>query len=126
MTPVNHRILVVDDNASLLELLSVALTEAGYLVQTATNGEAGLELAQTFNPDLILLDLMLPKINGFNVCEKLRAHRATAITPIVMMTTLAGQFPRLEGIGSGCDEFISKPFELQDLLLRVAKWLHRP
>ena len=120
------KILVVDDDVNMLELLNGSLTDAGYLVQTTESGEAGLELALTFSPDLILLDLMLPKINGFNVCEKLRSHHATAITPIIMMTTLPGRFPRLEGIMSGCDDYISKPFEVRDLLLCIGKWLHRP
>ena len=126
MTNMQPKILVVDVDINMLELLSGSLTGAGYQVQTAASGEAGLEQALTFNPDLILLDLVLPKINGFNVCEKLRAQPATAITPIIMMTTLPGRFPRLEGMVSGCDEYISKPFEVRDLLSCIGKWLHRP
>ena len=119
------RILVVDDDANLLELLSDTLKEAGYQVQTARTGEAGLELAHAFNPDLIVLDLILPKINGFNVCAKLRAHHATAKTPIIMMTTLSGRFPRLEGMVSGCNEYIAKPFEVRELLSCIENLLHR-
>ena len=120
-----RRILLVDDDASLLQLLSEALKEAGYVVQTARSGEAGLEMAQTFNPDVVVLDLVLPKINGFNVCAKLRANQATAKTPIIMMTTLTGRFPRLEGMASGCNEYIAKPFEVKELLSCIENLLHR-
>jgi DNA-binding response OmpR family regulator len=120
-----RRILLVDDDANLLQLLSEALKEAGYVVQTAKTGEAGLELAQSFNPDVIVLDLILPKINGFNVCSKLRSLQATAKTPIIMMTTLSGRFPRLEGMVSGCNEYISKPFEVRELLSCIENLLHR-
>ena len=125
MANMKQRILLVDDDFNLLQLLSEALKEAGYDVQTARTGEAGLELAQTFNPDVIVLDLILPKINGFNVCSKLRSHHATAKTPIIMMTTLSGRFPRLEGMVSGCNEYIAKPFEVRELLSCIENLLHR-
>jgi len=119
------RILIVDDDVDLLELLRGALENAGYFVRTETTGEAALELAGTFHPELILLDVMLPQTNGFSVCEQLRSLPASANTPIMLMTALSGDFPRLEGIESGCNAYLSKPFQMRDLLLRVEELLSR-
>jgi two-component system alkaline phosphatase synthesis response regulator PhoP len=115
----------VDDDLELLALLRGILENAGYLVKTAATGEEALERAATFLPDLIILDLLLPQINGFTVCEKLRASRAAAATPVIMITTLPGEFPRLEGIEAGCDAYLSKPFEMRELLLRMEGLLNR-
>jgi two-component system phosphate regulon response regulator PhoB len=123
---VKSRILIVDDDVDLLELLRGPLENLGYIVRTVTTGEAALGQANTFSPDLIILDLMLPQMNGFAVCEQLRSRPTTATTPIIMMTALTGEFPRMEGMHSGCSAYISKPFHLRELLVQVADLLARP
>jgi DNA-binding response OmpR family regulator len=120
------RILVVDDDVDLLELLRGSLENLGYVVRTVTTGEAALQQVIAFTPNLIILDLMLPQMNGFAVCEQLRSRPATVTTPIIMVTALTGEFPRMEGMHSGCSAYISKPFQMQELLAQVADLLARP
>ena len=116
----------MDDDVDLLELLRGSLENLGYIVRTVTTGEAALEQAITFTPNLIILDVVLPQMNGFAVCEQLRSRPTTATTPIIMMTALTGEFPRMEGTHSGCSAYISKPFQIQELLVQVADLLARP
>jgi len=126
MTGMKPRILIVDDDSDLLELLRNLLEGLGCVVRTVTSGEAALEQAVAFTPDLIVLDLLLPQMNGFTVCERLRALLSAATTPVIMMTSLIGEFPRLEGLHCGCNAFITKPFQIQELLAQVEKLLPRP
>jgi DNA-binding response OmpR family regulator len=110
------RILIVDDDPDMVELLRFALTEAGYSACTATTGTEALAEAQRSSPDLVVLDLLLPEMNGFNVCENLRRNPATASVPIIMITMLPGQFPRLVGAEAGVNAYVSKPFQTRDLV----------
>jgi DNA-binding response OmpR family regulator len=110
------KILIVDDDPDMVELLRLALTQAGYSACTATTGTEALAEAQRSSPDLVVLDLLLPGLNGFNVCESLRRNPATASVPIIMITVLPGQFPRLVGAEAGANAFVNKPFHTQELV----------
>jgi len=110
------KILIVDDDPDLVELLRVVLTEAGYSACTAATGTEALAEAQRSSPDLVVLDLLLPELNGYCVCEELRRNPATALVPIVMITVLPGQFPRLAGMEAGANAYVNKPFQTQELV----------
>jgi len=113
------KVLIVDDDPDLLAMLCLALKGAGYVTRTSTSGREGLEQAQRSPPDLIVLDLVLPDLNGLSVCEALRRHPATASIPIVMLTAMPGEFPRLAGVEAGVDAYILKPFEVEELITRL-------
>jgi DNA-binding response OmpR family regulator len=119
------KILIVDDDPDMVDLLQFALTEAGYSTCTASTGTEALAVAQRSSPDLVVLDLLLPEMNGFNVCENLRRNPATASVPIIMITVLPGQFPRLVGVEAGVNAYVSKPFQTQELVSCVNGFLHR-
>jgi DNA-binding response OmpR family regulator len=110
------KILIVDDDPDMVELLQLALTEAGYAAHTANTGREALAQIKRLSPDLVVLDLLLPDLNGFNVCENLRRNPATASLPIVMITVLPGQFPRLAGVEMGVNTYVNKPFQMQELV----------
>jgi len=99
------------------------LETAGFTVGTATNGLDALKKTRLISPDLIVLDLKLPGINGFDVCETLRKDSLTASMPIVMVTGWGSQFARLAGFDSGVDEFLTKPFKEEELVSKVDKLL---
>jgi DNA-binding response OmpR family regulator len=120
------RILLVDDNQDLLELLRLNLKGAGFLIGTATNGLDAIKKARSLIPDLILLDLMLPEIDGFGVCEVLRKDPATASIPILLLSGLTGQFARFTGLESGATDFISKPAHPRHLISKIKKILGIP
>ena len=117
------KILVVDDDAEVVELLAFNLKKAGYAIGTAFNGVDALKKARTILPDLILLDLMLPELDGFAVCEILRRDAATASIPIIMLTALTTELGRLAGLDSGANDYVSKPFSPRLLLARIEKAL---
>jgi DNA-binding response OmpR family regulator len=117
------RILVVDDEPDMLDLLRFNLTQAGYEVRTAANGTEGLRQAQRLLPDLVILDLMLPDVDGFTVCELLRRLPSTASIPVFMLTAMSGEIPRCHGFESGATEFLHKPIQTRDLLERVRSTL---
>lgn len=119
------KILVADDITQNVKLLRVILTAFKYEVIEAYDGEEALNKARTENPDLILLDIMMPKITGYEVCKKLRGEEATKNIPIIMITALHEMDDRIMGIEAGADDFISKPFNKTELLARV-KALLRP
>ena len=114
-----QRILVVEDDADLLELLRFNLKKAGFSVGTAVDGVEALKKARSLLPDLILLDLMLPELDGFAVCEILRRDSALASVPVIMLTALSSQLARLNGLAAGANDYITKPFNLGDLVGRV-------
>jgi DNA-binding response OmpR family regulator len=120
------KILVVDDNKHLLGLLRLNLKGQGFSIATAANGIVAVEKAIDLAPDLILLDLMLPGLDGFGVCETLRKHPVTASTPIIIMTGLSGQFTRFAGFESGGTDFITKPVTPKALLAKIKELLERP
>ena len=121
-----NKILVVEDDADLVELLSFNLKQAGFSVGTAMDGIEALKKARSLRPDLILLDLMLPELDGFAVCEILRRDSALAAVPIIILTAMSGQLSRFTGLGSGANRYITKPFSPRYLLDTVEQLLGRP
>lgn len=116
------RILVIEDDATLLETIGYNLTREGYQVLTAADGLLGLELARSDKPDLVILDLMLPGLDGLSVC---RAIRHEMSTPIMMLTARSGEVDRIVGLDSGADDYVVKPFSLGELLARIRALLRR-
>jgi two-component system cell cycle response regulator len=113
------RILIVDDVPANTRLLEAKLEAEYYQVQSAENGEAGLRLAQSWQPDLVLLDVMMPGMNGFECCRLLKQDPRTLHIPVVMVTTLGERTERIEGLEAGADDFLTKPVEFDTLLARV-------
>lgn len=111
-----HSILAVDDEPDVTELIRFHLGQAGYTVMTASSGREALETVRCCRPDLVLLDLMLPDIDGFGVCEILRRSAATASIPIVILTAWATQDARELGMESGALDYVTKPFSPRDLV----------
>jgi len=120
------RILIVDDDPDAVEMSQLGLNDAGYSTRTAGTGKEALEKAKRSLPDLVVLDLLLPDINGFSVCQQLRQNPATAAIPILMITVLPGEFPRLVGVEAGANAYLNKPFEMEELVSYVGDLLHRP
>ena len=117
------KILIVEDNAELLRLLRLNFKAAGFAIATATNGIDALKKARSVSPDCILLDLVLPELDGFAVCEILRQDTETASIPILMFTGLGGQFTRLAGLDAGANDYITKPLSPKDLVSRIKELL---
>lgn len=119
------KILVVEDDADLVDLMAFNLKKAGYAIGTAMDGVEGLKKARSLLPDLILLDLMLPELDGFAVCEILRRDNATASIPIIMVTAVSGELARLAGLECGANAYVTKPFEFKQLLGRIGNLMKR-
>ena len=119
------KILVIDDEPDAVELIAFNLQGAGFQVVTAADGAEALRKARSTAPDLILLDLMLPEIDGLEVCKLLRRDPATAGIPIVMLTAKASEVDRILGLELGAEDYITKPFSPRELVLRVRKILER-
>jgi DNA-binding response OmpR family regulator len=117
-----ERILVVDDDPLIVRLVRTNLERAGYRVLGATNGQEGLELAAAELPDLVVLDVMLPKLDGFEVCQRIREF---SLVPIVMLTAKGEQVDKLRGFEMGADDYLTKPFQPAELLARVKAVLRR-
>ena len=116
------KVLVVDDEASIVNIIAYNLKKEGYEVITAENGEDGLELALSENPDLVLLDIMMPKMDGYEVCRKLREK---SNVPIIMLTARADEVDKVIGLEMGADDYIVKPFDSKELVARVKAVLRR-
>ncbi len=121
----NKRILVVDDEPDAVELVGFNLKAAGFDVITAEDGESALSKARQFAPDLIVLDLMLPAVDGLEVCKILRKNQATSCLPIIMLTARAGEIDRVLGLELGADDYVTKPFSPRELVLRIKNLLTR-
>ncbi len=116
-------ILAVDDEPDMLEVVSYNLARAGYRMVTASSGQEALDRIDEQRPDLIVLDLMLPDIDGFSVCEILRRHPATATIPIVILSAWSTHDARHLGLELGALDYLTKPFSPRDLVDRVTKLL---
>lgn len=125
MPSVARKILVVDDESVLLETISFNLEQAGYEVVTASDGGSALEVARRETPDLILLDVMLPGMDGLEVCRQLRREPATATVPIVMLTARGDEIDKVVGLEVGADDYVTKPFGRRELLARIRALLRR-
>lgn len=111
------KILIVEDERAIVEILKFNLAREGYETLEALDGEAGLQLGLTGDPDLILLDVMLPKMNGFDICAKLRDAGSTV--PIIMLTAREEETDKVFGLEAGADDYMTKPFSMRELLARV-------
>jgi two-component system phosphate regulon response regulator PhoB len=116
---------VVDDEPEAVELIEFNLKQAGFDVITATDGTEALKCARTHLPALVVLDLMLPEVDGLEVCKRLRRDDATAGIPILMLTARAAEVDRVVGLELGADDYVTKPFSPRELVLRIKKILQR-
>jgi DNA-binding response OmpR family regulator len=122
MKRVSSRILIIEDEKDIVRLLKYNLEKEGYTTLAAHDGEAGLDLARKEKPDLILLDLMLPKMDGMQVC---RAVRQDSQVPIIMLTAKKEEIDRIVGLELGADDYVTKPFSVRELLARIKTILRR-
>jgi len=121
----NQRVLIVDDEPSIVLSLQFLLSREGYEVEVARDGESALELAALRPPDLVVLDLMLPGIDGYEVCRRLRESPATAATRIVVVTARGREAERVRGLEEGADAYVTKPFSTRELIATVGRFLGR-
>ncbi len=117
-----YKVLVVDDEASIVNIISYSLKKEGYKVITASDGEEGYNLAMEEKPDLVLLDIMMPKIDGYEVCRRIRE---TSNVPIIMLTARADEVDKVLGLEMGADDYVTKPFGSRELMARVKANLRR-
>lgn len=118
----DHKVLVVDDEASIVNIIAYNLKKEGYEVITASDGEQGYELAMEQKPDLVLLDIMMPKMDGYEVCRKIREK---SDVPIIMLTARADEVDKVLGLEMGADDYVTKPFGNRELMARVKANLRR-
>ena len=121
-----RRIVVIEDDLAIQRVLSLALRVAGYEVEVASSGDAGLELVLRTQPDLVLLDLMLPGMDGLSVCRQIRAAEETRQTPIIMLTAKGEADDVVRGLDAGANDYVTKPFEKEVLLARIRAALRMP
>ena len=121
----NNKILVVDDDVAINELIKVNLELAGYKVIQANDGIKGFALAKQEAPSLVILDVMMPDVDGFTVAKRIRQNEETKDTPILMLTALSQINDKVKGFNIGVDDYLVKPFELEELLVRVRALLKR-
>jgi len=120
-----ERILVIDDDASILKLVSDVLTEEGFSVITASCGEEGIKKVHRSKPNLIILDLRLPDMNGFQICQTLKKDKNVSDIPIIMLTVKSTKSSTVAGLEMGADDYIVKPFNQEELIARVKTVLRR-
>ena len=118
-----HRVLVVDDEANILLSLEFLMKKAGYDVRSARDGEEALAEMRKARPDLVLLDVMMPKRNGFDVCEMIRANPEWKDVRVIMLTAKGRDVEREKGLAVGADDYITKPFSTREVVERVSGWL---
>ena len=120
-----NRILIVDDEPDVTELLKYKLEQDGHLCQVVNNPLSFISVAREFNPNLILLDIMMPELNGLQLCKMVRSDPKMNTIPIIFLTARGEVEDRIKGLESGGDDYISKPFNTKELMLRVANILNR-
>ena len=120
-----ERVLIVDDDPDILRLVSYNLKQAGFEAITADTGRKALETIQRRPPDLVILDLMLPDVDGMEVCRMLRGHESSRLIPIIMLTARGEEIDRVVGFELGADDYVMKPFSPRELVLRVKSILRR-
>src|SRR5438874_9175534 len=125
MTPMSTRVLVVEDDPDISELVARYLEKAGYTATRVSSGRDALDAVRAKAPDLIVLDVMLPHIDGLEVCRLLRANEHTASIPIIMLTARAEESERIVGLELGADDYLAKPFSPNELVARVRALLRR-
>lgn len=118
-------VLIVEDEEDILNLLQFNFESAGFDVHTTGDGREGLALARRLKPDIVLLDLMLPGMDGFDICKSLKRDQETAQIPVVMLTARGEEVDRIVGLELGADDYVVKPFSFRELLLRVRAVLRR-
>ena len=124
--PAGISLLVVDDDAFIARLLEIELSAAGYDVRTAGSGDRALQLAFERCPDLILADVMMPNMDGFELTRQLRMDERTAGTKVILLTARGLSADRLEGFAVGADDYVIKPFDTPELVARIGELLARP
>jgi two-component system phosphate regulon response regulator PhoB len=125
-TPSSKPVLIVEDERDVVDLLTLNLRKAGgFIISTASDGASGLNKARTEKPALIILDLMLPKMTGLEVCKVLKTDPATRHIPIMMLTAKAEEIDRIVGLEFGADDYVTKPFSPREVILRIQAILRR-
>ena len=124
-TGAGRKILVVEDESDVADLLTLNLRKAGFRISIAADGASGLQKAREDRPDFIVLDLMLPKMSGLEVCKILKNDTATSHIPILMLTAKAEEIDRIVGLEFGADDYVTKPFSPREILLRIRAILRR-
>jgi len=114
-----RKILIIEDESDVADLLTLNLRKAGFRTSTAADGASGLQKARDDRPDFIILDLMLPKMSGFEVCKILKSDTATSQLPILMLTAKAEEIDRIVGLEFGADDYVTKPFSPREVVLRI-------
>src|SRR6266516_2798057 len=114
-----RKILIIEDESDVADLLTLNLRKAGFRTSTAADGASGLQKARDDRPDFIILDLMLPKLSGLEVCKILKSDNATSHTPILMLTARAEEIDRIVGLEFGADDYVTKPFSPREIVLRI-------
>jgi DNA-binding response OmpR family regulator len=123
--PTQAKILIAEDDAEVMDLVRVYLTREGFEVAAVADGASALELAESAAPDLLVLDVMLPKLDGWAVCRRLREREATRRLPIVMLTSRSDEMDRVLGLELGADDYVTKPFSPRELVARIKAVLRR-
>jgi DNA-binding response OmpR family regulator len=123
MTQGAHRILIVDDEPNIVISLEFLMKKEGFVVAVAGDGDAALEQVAAFNPDLVLLDVMMPKKSGYEVCQAIKADPACAAVKVVMLTAKGRESEVAKGLALGADAYVTKPFATKDLVAKVRAML---
>jgi DNA-binding response OmpR family regulator len=118
-------VLLIDDEKDILEMVRYSLEKEGFDAIMASDGQSGLDIANRHKPDIIILDLMMPGLDGVEVCKRLRSNAATRAIPIIMLTARAAETDRIVGLEMGADDYITKPFSPRELVARVKAVLRR-
>src|SRR5438094_5419902 len=119
------RILIIEDERDVVDLLTLSLRKAGFTISTATDGAAGLQKARSERPAFIILDLMLPKMPGLEICKILKSDLDTRQIPIMMLTAKAEEVDRIVGLEFGADDYVTKPFSPREVILRIRAIMRR-